>query len=134
MSDDGMVTVSSPFGTAETIDRLEAEIKAKGMTIFARIDHSAGAAAVGMLLRPTALLIFGNARSGTPFMQADQKTGIDLPLKALVHEDPAGRVLISYNDVRWLARRHGLGDTVAPSLALVAAALNDVITKTSKPH
>lgn len=134
MSDDGMVTVSSPFGTAETIDRLEAEIKAKGMTIFARIDHSAGAAAVGMLLRPTALLIFGNARGGTPFMQADQKTGIDLPLKALVHEDPAGRVLISYNDVRWLARRHGLGDTVAPSLALMAAALNDVITKTSKPH
>ena len=134
MSDDGMVTVSSPFGAAETIDRLEAEIKEKGMTIFARIDHSAGAAAVGMPLRPTGLLVFGNARGGTPLMQVDQRMGIDLPLKALVHEDPAGSVWISYNDVRWLARRHGLGDTVASSLALMAATLDDVITKTSKPR
>ena len=85
MALDGLKTIPSHFGTKETIDRLEAEIKAKGLTVFARIDHAAGAAAVGMSLRPTELLIFGNARGGTPLMQADQRIGIDLPLKALAY-------------------------------------------------
>jgi len=75
MALDGLKTIPSHFGTKETIDRLEAEIKAKGLTVFARIDHAAGAAGVGMSLRPTELLIFGNARGGTPLMQADQRIG-----------------------------------------------------------
>ncbi|HEX4410270.1 MAG TPA: DUF302 domain-containing protein [Xanthobacteraceae bacterium] len=104
--------MQSKLGAKETMDRLAAEVKAKGLTVFARIDHAAGAAEVGMQLRPTELLIFGNARGGTPLMQADQRVGIDLPLKALVYEDAAGKVWLAYNDPSWIARRHGLADTV----------------------
>jgi uncharacterized protein (DUF302 family) len=91
MAVDGLTTISSNFGAKETMDRLEAEVKSKGLTVFARVDHAAGAAAVGMKLRPTELLIFGNAKGGTPLMEADQRIGIDLPLKALVHQDEAAR-------------------------------------------
>ncbi len=85
MAEDGLISVSSGFGPKETMDRLEAEIKARGMTVFARIDHAAGArGGVGLHLRPTVVLIFGNAKGGTPLMQANQTIGIDLPLKALV--------------------------------------------------
>ncbi len=80
------------------MDRLEVEIKAKGLTVFARIDHAAGAAQVGLALRPTEVLIFGNARGGTPLMQSSQTAGIDLPLKCLVWQDEAGKTWLSYND------------------------------------
>ena len=106
------------------MDRLEAEIRAKGMTVFARIDHAAGAVAVGLPLRPTELIIFGNAKAGTPLMQADQAVGIDLPLKALVYEDAAGKVWLAANDPRWIARRHGLGATLAGAAEAMAAALD----------
>jgi uncharacterized protein (DUF302 family) len=106
MATDGLTTIPSSFGPRETTDRLEAEIKAKGMTVFARIDHAAGAAEFGLPLRPSELLIFGSAKAGTPLMQANQ-AGIDLPLKALVFEDAAGKVWLSYNDPRWLAQRTG---------------------------
>jgi uncharacterized protein (DUF302 family) len=98
MAADGLTTIPSGLGPKETADRLEAEIEARGMTVFARIDHAAGAASVGLPLQPTELLIFGSAKAGTPLMQADQAIGIDLPLKALVHEDPAGKVWLSYNE------------------------------------
>jgi Uncharacterized conserved protein len=91
------------------MDRLEAEISAKGMEVFARIDHAAGAAEVGLKLQPTELIIFGNARGGTPLMQASQTAGIDLPLKALVWRDGAGKTWLSYNEPGWIAQRHGLG-------------------------
>src|SRR6516225_1827663 len=90
------------------MDRLEAEIKAKGITVFARIDHAAGAAQAGLSLRPTEVLIFGNAKAGTPLMQSNQTIGIDLPLKALVWQDADGKVWLSYNAPSWLAQRHGL--------------------------
>ena len=124
MAADGMTTIPSSFGAKETMDRLEAEIGAKGMAVFARIDHAAGAAAVGLALRPTELLIFGSAKAGTPLMQADQAVGIDLPLKALVYEDAAGKVWLAANDPRWIARRHGLGATVAGAAEAMAAALD----------
>src|SRR5215470_5160001 len=109
MAPDGLMTVSSNYGPKETINRLETEVMAKGMTIFARIDHAAGAAQVGLPLRPAELLIFGSAKAGTPLMQSSQEVGIDLPLKALVWEDAAGKTWLSYNDPRWIAKRYGLG-------------------------
>lgn len=126
MSDNGITTILSHYDVKSTIDRLEAAAKAKGLTIFARVDHAAGAAAVGMTLRPTELLIFGNARGGTPLMQAQQTIGIDLPLKALAWEDAAGKTWLSYNEPEWLAARHGLvegGGAVAATLAGVLKTL-----------
>jgi uncharacterized protein (DUF302 family) len=82
MAADGLTTMRSNHGPKETMDRLEATVKAKDLTVFARINHAAGAADVGLSMRPTELLIFGNAKGGTPLMQIDQTVGIDLPLKA----------------------------------------------------
>ena len=90
-----------------------AEINATGMTVFARIDHAAGAAEVGLTLRPTELIIFGNARGGTPLMQSVQTIGIDLPLKALVWEDAAGKTWISYDEPNWIVQRHGVANAEA---------------------
>jgi uncharacterized protein (DUF302 family) len=132
MAVDGLTTIPSTFGVRQTADQLEADIKAKGMTVFARIDHAAGAAAVGLPLPPMELLIFGTAKAGTPLMQADPTMGIDLPLKALVYEDPAGKVWLSYNDPRWLAQRHGPGIAVAQIVNAMAAALEAAATKATK--
>jgi uncharacterized protein (DUF302 family) len=105
---DGLVRVLSALGPRETMDRLEKAILDKGLTVFARIDHAGGARAAGLSLRPTELIIFGNAKGGTPLMQAGQEAGIDLPLKALVYQDAQGKVWLAYNDSRWLADRHHL--------------------------
>jgi len=123
MATNGLVTIQSRHGVKETIDRLEAEAKAKGMTIFARVDHAAGATAAGMALRPTELVVFGNAKAGTPLMQASQAIGIDLPLKALAWEDDAGKVWLTYNDPAWLAARHGIDRATANVTAAMGAAL-----------
>ena len=112
MAADGLTTIRSNYGPKDTMNRLEAEVKARGMTVFAHVDHAAGAAAAGLQLRPTDLLIFGNAKGGTPLMQSVQTIGIDLPLKILVWQDAAGATWISYNDPSWLAKRHGLGADV----------------------
>ncbi|HEY7663724.1 MAG TPA: DUF302 domain-containing protein [Xanthobacteraceae bacterium] len=133
MAADGLTLMVSSFGPKESMDRLETEVRAKGMTVFARIDHAAGAAEVGLPLRPTELLIFGNAKAGTPLMQANQAVGIDLPLKALVFEDAAGKVWLSYNDPHGLAQRHGLGPEVAPALDAIAAALKAIAIKATTP-
>src|SRR4030088_2409083 len=108
MAADGLTTIPSSYGPKDTMDRLEAEVKAKGMMVFARIDHAAGAAAVGLSLQPTEVLVFGNAKAGTPLMQSVQTIGIDLPLKALVWQDASGDTWLSYIDPDWLAQRHGL--------------------------
>jgi len=109
----GLATIPNSLGPKETVDRLEAEIRARGLTIFARIDHAAGAAEVGLKLRPTQLIVFGNACGGTPFMQSVQTIGIDLPLKILVWQDAGGKTWISYNEPRWIVRRHGIADAEA---------------------
>jgi uncharacterized protein (DUF302 family) len=124
MAIDGLTTIRSSFGPQDTVRRLEATVKEKGLTVFARIDHAAGAAEVGLALRPTELLIFGNAKGGTPLMQAAQTIGIDLPLKALVWQDSAGTTWLSYNDPSWLAERHGLGAEVETTVRALTAALN----------
>ena len=128
MTVDGLTTVPSSFGPADTVGRLEAAVTARGMTVFARIDHAAGATEVGLTLRPTELVIFGNARGGTPLMQLDQTMGIDLPLKALVWQDAAGKTWLSYNDPGWLVKRHSMGAQVATTVATLSAALNAVAT------
>ena len=126
MAIDGLTTLPSTHGPKETMSRLEAAVKAKGMTVFARIDHAAVAAAVGLPLRPTELLIFGNARAGTPLMQSVQTIAIDLPLKALVWQDDAGSTWLSYSDPRWLAKRHGAGHELDAAVNGMAAALDAV--------
>ena len=108
---EGLTTIPSSLGPKETMDRLVAEIRAKGMNVFARIDHSAGAAEVGLKLRPTELILFGNALGGTPLMQSVQTVGIDLPLKVLVWQDAEGKTWVSYNEPRWIAQRHGVTST-----------------------
>jgi uncharacterized protein (DUF302 family) len=126
MAAEGLITIPSSLGPKETMDRLENAIKARGLTVFARVDHAAGAAEVGLTLRPTELLIFGNAKGGTPLMQANQTVGIDLPLKALVWQDAAGKTWISYNDPRWLAKRHALGTEVDPAVNAMITLLSAV--------
>jgi uncharacterized protein (DUF302 family) len=129
MSADGLITVSSSFGPEETMKRLEAEVRAKGMTVFARVDHAAGAAEAGLPLRPTDLLIFGAATGGTPLMQAAQTIGIDLPLKALIWQDEEGKTFLSYNDPAYLAHRHGLADQVNPVVDTMTAVLKAIAAK-----
>ncbi len=109
MSAAGLITIRSAFSVKETIDRLEANATSHGLTIFARIDHAGGAAQVGMPLRPTELLIFGNAKGGTPLMQDHQTAGLDLPLKALAWEDAEGKVWLTRNASEWIVARHGPG-------------------------
>jgi uncharacterized protein (DUF302 family) len=126
MADNGLVTVKSAHGVKDTVDRLAADMTAKGMTVFARIDHAQGASEAGLALRPTELLIFGNAKGGTPLMQSRQAIGIDLPLKALAFEDANGTVWLCYNDPAWIAARHGVagGEATKAMTAALAAAAN----------
>jgi uncharacterized protein (DUF302 family) len=129
MAADGLITIRSGYGPEETMNRFEAEVQAKGMTVFAHIDHAAGAAAVGLALRPTDLLIFGNAKGGTPLMQAIQGIGIDLPLKALVWQDASGTTWLSYNDPAWLAQRHCLDDGARATVNAMTQALHAIASK-----
>ena len=107
---------------ATTLDKLEAALKSKGMTVFTRIDHAAGAARADLELRPTAVLIFGNPKVGTPLMNCSQSVAIDLPQKALAWQDESGQTWLAYNDPQYLGQRHGLDDC-APVLEKVAGAL-----------
>jgi uncharacterized protein (DUF302 family) len=124
MSIDGLISLRSASGPQETLARLESAITAKGLTLFARIDHARGAAEAGLTLRPTQLVMFGNARGGTPLMQAAQTCGIDLPLKALVWQDAAGVTWLSYNDPHWLAARHGIAGGVEGPLKALTGVLS----------
>ena len=105
---DGVIVVKSPHTGKETMNRFEELAKQKGLNVFARIDHAAGAAKIGKSLRPTEVLIFGHPQGGTPFRECAQSVGIDLPLKALVWEDASGQVWLGYNDPAFLAQRHGV--------------------------
>jgi uncharacterized protein (DUF302 family) len=128
MAADGLITIRSGHGPKDTIARLESEVQAKGMKVFARIDHAAAAAEVGLSLRPTEVLIFGNAKAGTPLMQSVQTIGIDLPLKALVWQDASGDTWLSYNDPAWLAKRHGLTGEAEAAAGKMSAALQAVVS------
>jgi uncharacterized protein (DUF302 family) len=107
-ADNGIISVKSSHEVKATADRLENTLKQKGMTVFIRINHAAGAQKVGKKLRPTELVVFGNPKVGTPLMQCSQSTAIDLPQKALIWEDDQGQVWLSYNDPNYLVERHGI--------------------------
>jgi len=131
MNMSGLTTIRSHFDHKETLNRLDAAIKAQGMTVFARIDHAAGAAEAGLTLAPTELIIFGNARGGTPLMQSVQTVGIDLPLKALVWEDASGAIWLSYNEPSWIAQRHDVAnaETIVSKMAAVLSAMSRKATE-----
>jgi len=111
-ADNGLIDVKSSYAVQKTADRLETALKAKGMTIFARINHSEGAKKAGIDLPATELIIFGNPKVGSPLMQCNRTVGIDLPQKALIWKDGNGQVWLSYNDPQYLAKRHGLSECV----------------------
>ena len=124
---EGLITLKSTRGASETMDRLEEVVKQRGLTVFARINHAAGAAKIGKTLRPTEVLIFGNPQGGTPFMEYAQTVGIDLPLKALVWEDGTGQTWLGYNDTTYLAKRHQVAEcpvagNIGKALSGIAAA------------
>ena len=126
MPDDGIISVRSHFSANETIERLLAAIAEKNLTVFARVDHAAGAASVGLPLRTTELVIFGSPKGGTPLMQDQQLAGIDLPLKALIWEDADRRVWLSYNDPTWIAQRHSLGSRSSSAVTAMAGLLRQI--------
>ena len=126
MRPDGLTVLPSAYRPKETADRLAAAVARRGMTVLARIDHAAAAAEVGMELRPTEVIIFGNPRAGTPLMQAVQTIGIDLPLKALVWQDDTGATFLSYNDPAFLSRRHGLAESAKPVVEAMSGALKGI--------
>ena len=115
----GIIKIPSHHSVDETVDKLKAILKSKGVTLFALIDHSGEAEKVGMKMPPTKLLIFGNPKAGTPLMLASPSAAIDLPLKILVAEDAQGKVWISYNSPEYLQERHGLPDNLLQNMAVV---------------
>jgi uncharacterized protein (DUF302 family) len=126
-ADNSITAKASRYSVPETIDRLEAAAKARGLTVFARIDHGGEAAKAGLKMRPTQLLIFGNPKSGTPMMIAAPSIAIDLPLKALAWEDEAGKVWLGSNSPAHLQQRHGLSDELAKGLAPVAVLIDEAL-------
>lgn len=118
-----MVRIPSRHPVKETLDRLESALRERGVLVFARIDFSGDAARAGLTMLPEQLLIFGNPRAGTPLMVAEPAAGLDLPLKALVWEDVAGKVWVAYNAPEYIVHRHGLTPTLASNLAAVVPLL-----------
>lgn len=127
--ENGLITIASEFSVANTIDRLTAAVEAAGFTIFARIDHAANAEPIGMELRPTQVLIFGNPKGGTLLMQDQQTIGLDLPLRVLAWEDATGHVWISYDDPVWIAKRHALGSRSEATIKAMTTALAALVGK-----
>jgi uncharacterized protein (DUF302 family) len=125
--DNGMIHLPSPYPVPETLQRLESLLRAKNLTIFARIDHSGEAEKVGLAMRPTELVIFGSPKAGTPLMVASPTFAIDLPLKALAWEDAEGKVWLSYNSPDYLKERHAIPDELLKNIAGVGAVLEKAV-------
>jgi uncharacterized protein (DUF302 family) len=115
----GIVNKPSKRSVEQTVEALTNILKAKGVAVFALIDHSGEAEKVGLKMQPTKLLIFGNPKAGTPLMLASPSSAIDLPLKILVWEDPQGKVWLSYNSPEYLRERHGLPQELMQNIAII---------------
>ncbi|MGC1105766.1 MAG: DUF302 domain-containing protein [Candidatus Acidiferrales bacterium] len=124
---EGIISLSSKYSVPETLDRLGDALQAKGIRVFARIDHSGEAEKVGLKMPPTQLLIFGNPKGGTPVMLAAPTAAIDLPLKALAWQDREGKVWLSYNDPGYLRRRFGLSEDDVETIAGVGSLLKNAL-------
>jgi len=120
-TDSGIINQPSHHSVDETVEKLEGILQAKGVTLFALVDHSGEAEKVGMKMRPTKLLILGSPKAGTPLMLAAPSVAIDLPLKILIWEDGAGKVWVSYNSPAYLQQRHGLPQDLLQNIAVVEA-------------
>jgi len=118
-ADNGIVNKPSNHSVDQTVEKIKAILEAKGVALFALIDHSGEAEKVGMKMRPTKLLIFGNPKAGTPLMLSAPSTAIDLPLKILVWEDGVSKVWISYNSPQYLQKRHGFSPELLTNIAVV---------------
>ncbi len=127
LPDNGMVHLASPRSVPETLERVESILKARGVTVFARVDHSGEAEKVGLKMNPTQLLIFGSPKGGTPVMVAAPTVAIDLPLKALVWQDANGKVWLSYNSAEYLKSRHNIPDALVKNLAAVTPLLEEAV-------
>jgi len=123
----GLTHLPSPYSVADTLKRLESVIASKGLTIFARIDHSGEAAKVGLTMQPTELLLFGSPKSGTPLMVASPTLAIDLPLKALVWQDVEGAVWLSYNSPEYLQQRHDIPEALVKNIAGIRSICEEVV-------
>jgi uncharacterized protein (DUF302 family) len=127
LPDNGLIHLSSPHTVMETLERLETIVQAKGLTILARIDHSGDAAKAGLQMQPTKLLIFGNAKAGTPLMIASPSVAIDLPLKALVWQDDEGKVWLSYNSPDYLKERHAIPENLLQNITGIGAIFSEAV-------
>lgn len=125
--DNGMKHLSSPYSVPETLKRLDAVLQARGLMVFARIDHSGEAEKIGMKMHPTQVVIFGSPKGGTPLMVASPTLAIDLPLKALVWEDAGGKVWVSYNTAEYLKQRHNIPDDLVKDIAVIGPLLESVV-------
>jgi uncharacterized protein (DUF302 family) len=123
----GIVHVPSKYSVPDTLQRLESVVTSHGLTIFARIDFSGDAAKVGLQMRPTQLLMFGNPKAGTPLMMASPSIAIDLPLKALAWQDATGGVWISYNTPEYLKDRHGLADELVKNISAIGGLIQKAV-------
>ncbi|MEP2640588.1 DUF302 domain-containing protein [Roseobacter sp.] len=123
-----MIEKTSPHSVADTIDRLAAAVEGAGATVFARVDHAAGAASVDMDLRPTQMLMFGNPKLGTPAMLDGQTAGLDLPMRVLAYEDADGTVHVAYHDPAGFAASHGL-PADAKYIKMMTGALDKLTSK-----
>jgi uncharacterized protein (DUF302 family) len=129
-ANNGIITQPSPYSVSETIDRLVAILQAKGITIFARIDQQAEAERVGLSMRPTQLLLFGNPQAGTPLMVAEPTIALDLPLKILAWEATDGKVWLSYSDPNYLKQRFCLPDELVKNIAVIAPLIEQSLKRT----
>ena len=121
IADNGIINKASGHSVDETVEKLKGILQAKGVTLFALVDHSGEAEKAGLKMRPTKLLIFGNPKGGTPVMVAAPSAAIDLPLKILVWEDAGGKVWASYNSPAYLQQRHGIPQELLPNIAVAEA-------------
>ena len=126
-AENGMIHLTSPYSVPETLRRLEFLLQARGLAIFARVDHSGEAEKAGLKMRPTELLIFGSPKQGTPLMVASPTLAIDLPLKALAWEDASGKVWLSYNTPEYLKQRHNIPDDLLKNISGVGALLQKAL-------
>lgn len=130
-ADDGLIVKKSDFGVTKTLDRLGIALERAGIKVFARINHATGAKSVGMDLKPTAVIIFGTPKIGTPLMLSNPKIGLDLPLKALAWETSDGAVMLAYTDPAWLSKRYGVEDR-AKVFKMMTGALNKFTNMATK--